>query len=400
MQELHLGLYSLFGMIETIILLLVAAGWLLWRSHALKSRLRGLQNQLNEEAQTTSVDFPHYLREEIRRNQALCEALDAGDAGDQQTAEHLSIRHQFLELEVAAQEFSENPVHFQTALSEGVAKLLQQWPAAAASVTASPVEPEADPGAAAPEPADENASAILDTHDNELDRLKQVILNQQDAMSALRSELQTRASEIENLDSILNKLDEFERHDVELQRCLQMLEQENKRLKQAREEGGKAEVGEQALDSTQLNGLKTMIGNQHETITHLQSLIQELAPEAGKAAELEAAIAGIQRANQELSGCVAVLEDENALLRTELEAAQAKLEQGAEPVDGPELAVIEGDSAPDLVADEDAAGETYQLEVKIQELEALVEFKDAALAELEKQYHSLEARYQAVSGEK
>ena len=60
--------------------------------------------------------------------------------------------------------------------------------------------------------------------------------------------------------------------------------------------------------------------DQQQTIHNLQSLLQELAPEASKAKQLEEAIANIERANMELDSCVAVLEDENTMLRAELEA--------------------------------------------------------------------------------
>jgi len=36
----------------------------------------------------------------------------------------------------------------------------------------------------------------------------------------------------------------------------------------------------------------------------------------------------------------------------------------------------------------------------VQELEALVEFKDAAIEELEKQYNTLESKYLTLTGEK
>ncbi len=405
MADFQLDLYSLFGLIEVIIVLLVAAGWLLLRSRLLSSRVRSLQQQLSARAKESLVDFSHYLREEILRNQALCETLSAAGTDGQQAAERLSVRRQFLDLELSAQEFADNPQRFQNALTAGVADLLERWrpapeTAAVAPDTEATDTPETAAAEPAPAPGGTETDPAPDTQEEEFDRLKQVILNQQDAMAALRKELRARESEIDNLDSILSKLDEFERHDVELQRCLQILEQENQRLKQARE-GDQGKLEMETLDSAHLKGLKAMIGNQHETIANLQNLIQELAPEASKAAELEAAIAGIQRANQELSGCVAVLEDENAMLRAELDAVHAQLEQdAAAPAGGeaePDVAVVESEPAPgEAQADE----EKYQLEIKVQELEALVEFKDAALEELEKQYHSLEAKYLALSGEK
>jgi hypothetical protein len=67
---------------------------------------------------------------------------------------------------------------------------------------------------------------------------------------------------------------------------------------------------------------------------------------------------------------------------------------------------------PDVSVDDDAdtgdamAGQLsvnekkQQLEIKVQELEALLEFKDAAIEELEKQYNTLESKYLALTGEK
>jgi len=157
------------------------------------------------------------------------------------------------------------------------------------------------------------------------------------------------------------------------------------------------------MDPAQLTGLKSMLGDQQQTIHNLQSLLQELAPEASKAKELEEAIANIERANMELDSCVAVLEDENSMLRAELEAINAQLEQqelqekaAAEIEEDPGIEIETVDSETELSADD----EKHQLEIKVEELEALVEFKDAAIEELEKQYSSLESKYMAISGEK
>jgi phage shock protein A len=161
------------------------------------------------------------------------------------------------------------------------------------------------------------------------------------------------------------------------------------------------------MPSVQLRGLKSMIGNQQATIANLQNLIRELAPEASKAADLEAAIDGIKRANQELSSCVAVLEDENAMLRAELESVNAQLEMqdAAKAADSPPA---EGVGATSARADDEGSqtdlpeadtgpdDEKQQMEIKLQELEALVEFKDAAIEELEKQYNTLESKYRAL----
>ena len=153
-------------------------------------------------------------------------------------------------------------------------------------------------------------------------------------------------------------------------------------------------TGAAGTQPEQLNGLRSMVGEQQHTIAKLQSLINTLAPEAGKARELADAFASVQHANQELSGCVAVLEDENALLRSELEEMQAKVAHQ-------EADAREGEAGGGQQAGEAGLSEQKEeLQVKVQELEALLEFKDAAIQELETQYNLLESKDLAASGQK
>ena len=421
MDDLQIGLYPFLGVVELVLVLLVVAVIFIVRNRSLSARVRGLQGQLKKAAdQPEPVSFAQYLRDEVLRNQDLYERASAStEQNDKDAADLLALRRQFLELELAARELENNPVRFQQALAEGLGELREKWRPEGETVEAPAADEPPAPAGELEEATDDEpetaARATLDTHEEEFDRLKRVILNQQDAMAALRTELQAREADIQDLDSILRKLDEFEQHDGELQQCLKVLEQENQRLKQANSAGGRAggrgtEI--KAMDPAQLTGLKNMIGNQQETITNLQQLIQELAPEASKAAELQAAIENIQRANQELNGCVAVLEDENAMLRAELDAVNAQLEYqealAAAAAAEPDLAVMddsETDPKFEEATDDEEAGlspdeEREQLEIKVQELEALVEFKDAAIEELEKQYNTLESKYLALTGEK
>ncbi|MGD8935729.1 MAG: hypothetical protein PVF07_04560, partial [Thiogranum sp.] len=358
-------------------------------------------------AEADPIGFDQYLRDAIIRNQALIEgAAVAEDKAEKDAGELLGLRKKFLELELAAHALEKNPVQFQQTLATGFSELIEQMRPEAETVTlAAAQEPSVQPSSAT---ADEAAAprGTLDTHDQEFNRLKQVINNQQDAMSALRAELKAREADIEDLDGILRKLDEFEQHDGELQQCLKILERENEQLKAAKssDRGDAAKV--KSLSPAQLGGLKSMIGNQQKTIANLQDLIKELAPEASKAADLEAAISGIQRANQELNSCVAVLEDENAMLRAELESVNAQLDrqEALRDAAADAVSVVRDDSEPEVdeaSADGSSADdEKQQLEIKVQELEALVEFKDAAIEELEKQYNKLEAKYHALSGGK
>ncbi|HFD81507.1 MAG TPA: hypothetical protein ENK05_14135 [Gammaproteobacteria bacterium] len=238
---------------------------------------------------------------------------------------------------------------------------------------AAAVEGEGDAAATheAAEAVDE--SPKIDTRDAEIGHLRAVIDNQQDTMKALRAQLEQQ--EFEGLAEILQQLDEFERQGVELERCLLVLEQENIRLKAARASGDGVDAA--SLEGERLDDLQSMVGQQQQTIDSLRNMIRELAPEAGKARELENAMEGIQSANRELKGCVAVLEDENALLRSELEQIQGRLASG----DGRD----EADPRREV------------LEARVQELEALVAFKDSAIEEAERRYQQLEAEYKALT---
>jgi chromosome segregation ATPase len=408
MEDIHVNLYAFLGVLEFSLLLLVVTLVFFLRSRNLAGRLRVLQGRLKKAEQLPEpVSFEQYLRDEVIRNQTLIESAAASqDDAEKQAAELMRMRKQFLELEVEARALENNPVEFQNRLAAGFNELIDQWRPEPETVTETVVEsvetaPEAETASESDADASEQPKA-LDTHDDEFDRLKQVINNQQDAMEALRRELQSREGEIDDMASVMGKLDEFERQSAELQQCLDVLEKENEYLKRVRDGGEEGKNSQnRAVDSTQLTGLKSMVGRQQMTISNLQNLIQELAPEAGKAKKLEQAIEAIHRSNQELNGCVAVLEDENAMLRAELEEIQMHLDQqensSAEDPESEAAAATEQAGAED---DSDLEEENKELEIKVQELEALVEFKDAAIEELEKQYSKLEAKYLAASGEK
>jgi chromosome segregation ATPase len=418
MDDLHIDLYAFFAVAEVAVVLLAVAAAFFLRSRVLSGRVQTLQRQLQRAQEVPEpVAYDQYLRDAIIRNGAIVEqAAVAEDDAERKAAELLRMRKQFLELELAAHALDNNPVQFQDTLAAGLSELIEQLRPAAETVEVSAAEEPSIAVSAAPPAVSPNSDAgrvTRDTHDDEFDRLKQVINNQQDAVAALRAELKAREADIQDLDTILGKLDEYEQHDLELQQCLKVLERENQRLKAVRSGDDQSRsVSGEGMKPAQLLGLKNMIGNQQKTIANLQDLIRELAPEASKAADLEAAILSIQRANRELNSCVAVLEDENAMLRAELEAVNAQLDSqetaGRTDVAEPDVALAE----PDVSVDDDAdtgdamAGQLsvnekkQQLEIKVQELEALLEFKDAAIEELEKQYNTLESKYLALTGEK
>lgn len=402
MGDAQVGLFAFLGALELAMLLLVTSIVFLLRGNRLSRKVDVLEKKLDMSAEASEpVGFDQYLRDEIIRNEALTDQAAASqDESEKKAAELLKFRKRFLEIELEAHALEGNPVAFQDRIAAGLCELREVMRPDAESVEA---EPEAEtPMAVELEeaPGDEGEEAserkIVDTSEQEINHLKDVINNQQDAMSALRAQLEEHA-EVEGMDAALKQLEDFEKQSTELERCLQVLESENERLKAAQNDSSDAAKKIEPADPTQLAGLKDMVGGQQETIGSLRKLIEELMPEADKAGELEETLDRIQRTNQELSGCVTVLEDENTLLRSELEMIVSQLEEQDAQREA-EVAAV-----PDAVAEEAGAASSSEqieeMEIKVQELEALVEFKDATIEELEKQYHALEGKYREATGE-
>jgi chromosome segregation ATPase len=410
MEDFQINLFAFLGVLELAMVLLAVALFFVARSKYLARRVQALKRKLKEAEQDepATVGFDQYLRDEVIRNQDLIDRAAASkDDAEKKAGELLRLRKQFLELEVEARALENNPVEFQDRLAAGMSELIEQLrpePETVTETVSEATEPPSQAGDVGESNIEEGGKTrtLVDTHDAEVSHLKDVINNQQDAMEALRKELEARAGEIEDLDSILAKLDEFEKQSSELESCLKVLEQENERLKAARAAGENRDAETAAREPAQLRGLKSMMGQQQDTINNLQNLIRELAPEASKAKELQNSIDMIQRTNQELNGCVSVLEDENAMLRSELEEIQVQLDQQEQAERNQSEPAIE--SVPDeeepADAEISAVEEMHEMEIKVQELEALVEFKDAAIEELEKQYNTLESKYLVLTGEK
>jgi predicted nucleic acid-binding Zn-ribbon protein len=293
MDDFQLALFAFFAIAEAALVLLVVAAALFLRSRTLAGRVQALRQQLKKAQELPEpVGYDQYLRDAIIRNEALLEqAVAAQDDAERKAAELLRLRRQFLELELAAHDVDKNPVQFQDTLTVGLSELIEQLRPAAPTV-AEPVAAEPSVEASvAPQTVAKNADAgraTRDTHDEEFDRLKQIINNQQDAMAALRAELKAREADVQDLDRVLSKLDEYEQHESELQQCLKVLTQENQRLKAARTAGGETSprTGEAgvAVAATEVSADRDAAGSGERTgglyieeeKHQLESTVQEL----------------------------------------------------------------------------------------------------------------------------
>ncbi|MFN2338495.1 MAG: hypothetical protein ABR544_05930 [Gammaproteobacteria bacterium] len=416
---IELGLLPLLLWMELLLVLLIVAVVLTLRNRALARKLHELQGREPGVIEAGGVSFAAYLRDELLKARALLEQ----HAGGEGAPDWLVARRRFLELELDAQAVAGDPMAFQEKLDGGFQALLEEFrPAPEDNTEAEDVqlveatEPEAGE-ADVQEPLNARVSDD-DLHKKEMMRLRDLIGHQQDAMRNLRTELESRSGEIDELETIVAQLDAFETQMTELVRCIEVLEQENERLKQAREEGVVTGPG---TSPEELNRLKEMVNDQHSTIGNLQTMLEQLRPEAGKAHDLEDMLNGVVKSNSELNTCIMVLEDENQSLRDQLNT-QEKQDDASEEKGSADIAVFQqriqelesllefkDATLEQLEQDidrlrkeantgDDSGGDDETLEIKVQELEALLEFKEATIEELEKQYAELEAKYLELNG--
>jgi len=186
MENLQINVYAFLGVLEFSLLLLIVTLFFIVRSKNLAGQLRVVQGKLKKAEQLPeTATFDQYLRDEVIHNQQLIERAAASqEDAEKKIAEVLNVRKQFLELEVEVRAFENNPITFQDKLADGLSELIERLRPEAELV----MEPVAE--AVETIPQSEQASAeqreLIDTHDAELIRLKEVINNQQDAIEALR----------------------------------------------------------------------------------------------------------------------------------------------------------------------------------------------------------------------
>lgn len=186
MENLQINVYAFLGVLEFSLLLLVVTLFFTFRSKNLAGRLRVVQEKLNKAEQLPEpVTFDQYLRDEVIHNQQLIERAAASqEDAEKKVAEVMNLRKQFLQLEVEARALENNPIAFQDKLADGLSELIERL-RPEAEIVMGPVVESVETISQLEEAAAEQRK-LIETHDAEFDRLKEVINNQQDAMEALR----------------------------------------------------------------------------------------------------------------------------------------------------------------------------------------------------------------------
>lgn len=358
MADLNINLFALLGIVELLLLVMLLSAVLFVRLRGSRRRVQQLQDQLRQ-AQTEvrreapppapplpppqpelppQRDYADFLRDELAHSDLLLgediAAQAAGVSGDPAAdadsallRQMLAARHQFLQLELDVQgvKSSADVEAQRRSIAMGMQALLDglRAPQAATSV------PTATDAAETAAPAMRSEVSRLE---DQITHLRGVIDNQHSVMRELRQLLEDHGNDSEELQEALRKLGDAEAQALELQRCLEVMDCENERLKAKTtvETGGRGVLAA----GPDADMLRDLVGSQQRTISKLQHMQQSLAPDSGKAKELGDAIGKIQRANSELNSCVMVLEDENAMLRGQVETLQeriADLEANASP---------------------------------------------------------------------
>lgn len=341
-----LNLFGLLGILEVIVVVVVWAGVMSFKWRGASRDVAALRQQLKEapivsspiiaapvnapgEPSVPPPEYADFLREQIERSNLLLgeaipeqaeAALEAAQQDDEiRIRQMLAARHQFLQLELDVQNApqDEDRLAQRQRLVAGMQALLNGLSSQPTALSGG--DESTDDGS-------EGETARIGR--NEIDKmqeqigyLRKVIDNQHSAMRELRSLLEKHEGDSDELQEALRKLGDAQAQAVELNRCLEVIEHENDRLKDARH--GVTHKGSVVNPDADL--LRDLVGDQQRTIGKLRNMLRAITPEGGKAGELEEAINKIQRSNNELNSCVVVLEDENNMLRGQVETLRGRL---------------------------------------------------------------------------
>lgn len=335
MTDLNINLYALLGIIEVLLILMLTGGVLFFQLRGARRDAAALRTQLQQapaETRPAAVedpvgapaapveperDYADFLREQLQRSSLLLGEETSAQPDVELTRQMLAARHQFLQLELDVQgvaSTADEAAQRQTLIA-GMQALLDGLRNQAQD-DEMPVVTEAVDASEAPATRSE-----VNSLQDQIAHLRTVIDNQHNVMRELRQLLEEHGGESEELQEALRKLGDAEAQAIELQRCLEVMEHENDHLKDAASRALTTGVA----TSPDAEMLRDLVGSQQRTISKLQHMLQSLGPDSGKAKELDEAIDKIQRANKELNSCVMVLEDENAMLRGQVESLQERI---------------------------------------------------------------------------
>jgi len=321
------------------------------------------------------------------------ESTEVAPSPTDEQIELLQAREKFLLVEKEAAEQVEHEINFWDRVYAGMQNLIEQF-----KTTEVITEVSTETETIVDEKIESKETVVyIETQgkkiDGEVNKLKDIIYEQENALSSLKKSLESAETDAPEdspaLQAIREQLEALERQLSDSKMCMEVLEMENDRLqeevdKMGTRHGALFEEGsdeeDDSKDSTSmidLDQMKEVMAEQEAKIDQLLSTIDSLEIEASQAEKLKETLNSFTRTSKEMMSCIAILEEENE----RLQEATAH-ESDEQPEDTAETTAV-------ISNDEEAA----ELQSKVSELEEELIKKDVAFAQLQDEFSSMEAEY-------
>jgi FtsZ-binding cell division protein ZapB len=305
---------------------------------------------------------------------------------DETQSKLLQAREQFLALEKAAAEKTEHEIHFWDSIYTDMQALLDQY-SSTETLTLAPGESTGTTNAV----ESKEKVFYIETQgkkiDGEVNKLKDIIFEQENALSSMKKAMQNaedeHPEESESLKELKILIEAIEQQLNDSKMCMEVLEMENNRLQ---EEVDKMDARHDSLfednnDSEDenegvidLDQIKEVVEDQERKIAQLIDTIESLEIEASQAEKLKDTLKDFTRTSKEMMSCITILEEENEKL--------AKSNQSS--------------SSSDADSDSASAEKIESLRSNISKLEEDIIKKDVAHAQLQDEFTSMETEYLAM----
>ena len=348
------------------------------------------RNSTKTKQQETIENEPADTDESTETNDEITDTATDEDteakspAPDETQSSLLLAREQFLLMEKEAAEKSEHEIHFWNSIYDGMAKLLEQF-----STTNTITSTSTSTGGSAAAESKEKVFYIETQGkkiDGEVNKLKDIIYEQENALSSMKKALQGAegddAEKPELLNNLKEQLEALERQLSDSKMCMEVLEMENNRLQEEvdnidsrheslfeSDENEKAEDNDSLID---LEQMKEVVEQQENKIQNLVDTIEGLEIDAAQAEKLKETIGDFARTSKEMMSCISILEEENDRLKASTDEETSENNQNMES---------SGDA------------DTDDLKSTISQLEEELIKKDVAFAQLQDEFSSMETEY-------
>jgi len=327
------------------------------------------------------------------------ESTESSPSPTEEQIELLQAREQFLQVEKEAAEQLEHEINFWDRVYAGMQTLLEQF-----KTTEVITEVSTETKTVVDEKVESKETVVyIETQgkkiDGEVNKLKDIIYEQENALSSLKKSLNSAETDSPEdspaLQEIRAQLETLERQLSDSKMCMEVLEMENDRLQEEVDKMGErhgalfeddndeSKNTEESSSMIDLDQMKEVMAEQEAKIDQLLSTIDSLEIEASQAEKLKETLNGFTRTSKEMMSCIAILEEENERLQ---EAASHETDEESEDV--ADVADV-AEETPVATNNE----ETAELQSKVSELEEEIIKKDVAFAQLQDEFSSMEAEY-------